>query len=74
MQEADFQLQQSFEQGAGRGERILALSRYQQDESLQRQLRMVQFLRIHKMIFYVLSKSHFGLLFSHLFKYFIGKI
>ncbi|XP_023722055.1 uncharacterized protein LOC111872404 isoform X2 [Cryptotermes secundus] len=38
--EADFQLQQSFEQGAGRGERILALSRYQQDESLQRQLRM----------------------------------
>lgn len=55
MQEADFKLPQSFEQGAGRGDRILALSRYQQDESLQRQLRMVQFLRIHKIIFYILS-------------------
>lgn len=43
MEDADFQLPQSFEQGAGRGDRILALSRYQGDVSLQRQLRMVQF-------------------------------
>lgn len=40
VEEADFQLPQNFEQGAGRGDRILALSRYQQDESLQHQLRM----------------------------------
>lgn len=40
MEEEDFELPQSFQPGAGRGERILAVSRNRQDLSLQQQLRM----------------------------------
>jgi hypothetical protein len=39
--EADFQLPPSSELGAGRGERILPISRDEQDASLHQQLRMV---------------------------------
>jgi hypothetical protein len=49
--DANFQLSQSFEQGAGRGDRILALSRHQEDMPLQRQLRNVQFFFIKKNVF-----------------------
>jgi hypothetical protein len=51
VEDGDFELPQSFEQGAGRGKRILALSRYQQEVSLQHQLRMVQFFLILKVYF-----------------------